>query len=129
MKIVAIASLAAICSPFSSLALGQTDTQPEREEIIVIGTTPLPGSDIDRDKIPGTTQLLSAGDFEKITRSRSWIRYRSAFQDWSLTILRVTARSRTCITAVSPPLLCKAHHKALRSTRTESGLMRRSAIQ
>ncbi len=65
MKIVAIASLAAICSPFSSLALGQTDTQPEREEIIVIGTTPLPGSDIDRDKIPGTTQLLSAGDFEK----------------------------------------------------------------
>ncbi len=65
MKIPATVLLAASFSTIAQLALGQADTQSERQEIVVIGTTPLPGSDIDRDKIPGTTQLLSAADFEK----------------------------------------------------------------
>ncbi len=56
-----------LCSSVSVMALAQTSdaTEPQREEIVVIGTTPLPGSDIDRDKVPGTTQVLSADDFAK----------------------------------------------------------------
>ena len=66
----AIAWLAVLASSVSAAALAQaadggvTD-MPVREEIVVIGNTPLPGSSVDRDKLPGTAQLLSADDFAK----------------------------------------------------------------
>ncbi len=46
---------------------------PPREEIVVVGVTPLAGADIDPDKVPASTQVLSAAD---ITRegSASFIR-------------------------------------------------------
>jgi iron complex outermembrane receptor protein len=41
------------------------DGSMPREEIIVIGTTPLPGSGIDPDKVPSNTQILSASDVSR----------------------------------------------------------------
>jgi len=49
-----------VASPVSA----QTATEA-REEIVVVGTTPLPGSDTDRDKIPSTVQILSSDAFAK----------------------------------------------------------------
>jgi hypothetical protein len=51
-----------LCSA-SAVALAQTvDPAQPREEIVVIGTTPLPGSGIDPDKVPGNTEILSGSD-------------------------------------------------------------------
>jgi iron complex outermembrane receptor protein len=40
----------------------------KREEIVVVGTTPLSGSEIDPDKIPSNTEILTSGD---VTRDGS----------------------------------------------------------
>ena len=58
--VVAAASL-------SGTAVAQTTDaqQPQREEIVVIGRTPLPGSDIDIGKVPGSVQILSADDIDQ----------------------------------------------------------------
>ncbi len=71
MKTSAIGLLAILCSSVSAVAFAQTVTDtassnaPAREEIIVIDNTPLPGSTIDKDKLPGSVQILSADDFTK----------------------------------------------------------------
>ena len=67
MKTFAIGLIATLSSTVSVLALAQTadDAAVPREEIIVIGTTPLPGSGIDPDKVPSNTQILSAADVSR----------------------------------------------------------------
>jgi iron complex outermembrane receptor protein len=71
VKTSAIGLLAILSSSVSAVALAQTATDaassnmPPREEIIVIGNTPLPGSNVDKDKLPGTSQILSSKDFEQ----------------------------------------------------------------
>jgi iron complex outermembrane receptor protein len=71
VKTSAIALLAILSSSVSAIALAQTTidaaspNMPVREEIVVIGNTPLPGSNVDKDKLPGTSQILSADDFTK----------------------------------------------------------------
>ncbi len=64
MKIVSTTALALLFSTASSLAVAQS-ADPQREEVIVVGTTPLPGSYIDINKVPGTVQLLTGDDFAK----------------------------------------------------------------
>jgi iron complex outermembrane receptor protein len=62
-----------LCSIAAHGALSQVTTSDDvskgnatqREEIVVIGTTPLPGSNIDINKVPGSVQLLSGDDFAK----------------------------------------------------------------
>jgi iron complex outermembrane receptor protein len=64
VKPVSFCAIALLCCTASPLALAQTTgDQPEREEIVVIGTTPLPGSNLDIRKVPGAVQTLSADDF------------------------------------------------------------------
>ncbi|MDB5394340.1 MAG: TonB-dependent receptor [Rhodospirillales bacterium] len=71
VKTSAIGLFAILGAAVSAVALAQTATDaastdmPVREEIIVTGNTPLPGSNVDKDKLPGTSQLLSANDFAK----------------------------------------------------------------
>jgi iron complex outermembrane receptor protein len=71
VKTSAIALLATLSASVSAIALAQTpidgasSNMPTREEIVVIGNTPLPGSSVDKDKLPGTSQILSADDFAK----------------------------------------------------------------
>ena len=43
----------------------QQAAAPVAENIVVVGTSPLPGTGIDIDKIPGNTQTLSAGDLAR----------------------------------------------------------------
>ena len=42
-------------------AVAGTQSQP----VLVIGTTPIPGSDLNRDQVPAATQVLSAGDIDR----------------------------------------------------------------
>lgn len=65
MKPVSLPVLALLFSTASHLAMAQSADTPPREEIVVIGTTPLPGSNIDINKAPGSVRLLSADDFAK----------------------------------------------------------------
>ena len=67
MKLSTVGLTAILLSTVSAVAPAQTADEAggQREEIVVIGTTPLPGSNIDRDKIPGTAQVLSSDDFAK----------------------------------------------------------------
>lgn len=66
VKPVSLTAFVLLLSTASRLATAQTaDAPPEREEIIVVGTTPLPGSNIDINKVPGSVQTLSGGDFAK----------------------------------------------------------------
>jgi iron complex outermembrane receptor protein len=65
-----VSILALLCTTVSGVALAQTQAPsdagaPQREEIVVIGTTPLPGSNIDINKVPGSVQTLSADDIAK----------------------------------------------------------------
>jgi len=53
--------VAAASLPGTALAQS-TDDPAKREEIVVIGRTPLPGSNIDINKVPGSVQTLSASD-------------------------------------------------------------------
>jgi len=57
--------VAAASLPGTALAQTADQPQPAREEIIVIGRTPLPGSDIDINKVPGSVQTLSSSDIEQ----------------------------------------------------------------
>jgi len=43
----------------------QSQSPPQLPEVVVIGITPLPGTAIDIDKIPGNTQVLSADDLSR----------------------------------------------------------------
>ncbi len=67
MKPFAVSLIATVSASASIVALAQTSTDApvQREEIIVIGTTPLPGSNIDPDKVPSNTQVLSASDVSR----------------------------------------------------------------
>jgi iron complex outermembrane recepter protein len=43
-----------------------TDEGPHAlEQIVVVGSTPLPGSDVERDRVPAATQVLSAEDVNR----------------------------------------------------------------
>jgi iron complex outermembrane recepter protein len=50
--------------PYAALAVEATDSQP-LQQIVVIGTTPVPGMNIDADKIPGNAQSLSTADLNQ----------------------------------------------------------------
>src|SRR3984893_4822255 len=41
------------------------EAPPDLEQIVVAGTAPLPGSDVDRDSVPIATQVLSAEDINR----------------------------------------------------------------
>ncbi len=56
-----VAVLALTCAP----AMAQTQPGFTLPPIEVIGTTPLPGSGIDRDEVPGNAQSLSAADLRR----------------------------------------------------------------
>lgn len=55
---------------WSSLAYAQVAgaDSPALQELVVIGSTPLPGTSIDVDKVPGNVQSLSAGDLKRDAR-------------------------------------------------------------
>ena len=61
-NLVALYPVLCLGIPALAVAQGTDSGENQREEIVVVGTTPLPGSSIDRDKIPGTTQLLTSDD-------------------------------------------------------------------
>jgi|HubBroStandDraft_1064217.scaffolds.fasta_scaffold00038_3 iron complex outermembrane receptor protein len=64
--VAAIASLSlAAAPPSAACAEPAVDQTAEPETITVIGTTPLPGTGIDIDKVPGNPQTLSAGDLAR----------------------------------------------------------------
>jgi iron complex outermembrane receptor protein len=67
LKTVQLGLIALFCSTVSAISLAQSsdDSAAQRQEIIVIGTTPLPGSGIDPDKVPSNTQILSASDVSR----------------------------------------------------------------
>jgi len=50
------------CCSLSAMAQTSADYGPTPETVTIIGTTALPGTGINMDKIPGNTQTLSAGD-------------------------------------------------------------------
>ena len=62
-----VISLLALMVAASAGAWGETSTEqaPDTEKIIVIGTTPLPGTGIDIDKVAGNPQTLSAADIAR----------------------------------------------------------------
>jgi iron complex outermembrane receptor protein len=39
--------------------------QPVLEQIVVVGSTPIPGSDVERDRVPTSTRVLSAEDINR----------------------------------------------------------------
>jgi iron complex outermembrane recepter protein len=53
----------AVCS-YAAAAAEPTDSQP-LQQIVVIGTTPVPGMNVDADKIPGNAQSLSTADLNQ----------------------------------------------------------------
>jgi iron complex outermembrane recepter protein len=48
-----------------SAAAAGAQTAPDVEKITVVGTTPLPGAGIDRDKVPSNVQVLSGDDLRR----------------------------------------------------------------
>jgi iron complex outermembrane recepter protein len=59
---VLLSTLAAVIAPFARA----TDEAPGAlEQIVVVGSTPLPGSDVERDRVPTATQVLSAEDISR----------------------------------------------------------------
>ncbi len=62
MKITLASLIAASCSAAPILALAQQQPDAQREEIVVVGTTPLPGTSIDPDKLPYTVQTIRSSD-------------------------------------------------------------------
>ena len=67
MKLLAASMTTLLAASVSPFALAQTaaDPQAQREEIVVIGRTPLPGSNIDINKVPGSVQTLSSSDIDQ----------------------------------------------------------------
>jgi iron complex outermembrane receptor protein len=67
VKFLSIGLIASLSASVSVVALAQTsgDAPVQREEIIVIGTTPLPGSNVEINKVPGSVQTLSADDIAR----------------------------------------------------------------
>ena len=57
--------LAASFAQFATAAIAQVANQSGIETVTVIGTTPLPGTGIDIDKVPGNVQTLTAGDLAR----------------------------------------------------------------
>jgi iron complex outermembrane receptor protein len=49
----------------SSATTSSTEPNARLAQVVVIGTTPLPGANIDIDKVPGNVQTLSADDLAK----------------------------------------------------------------
>ena len=64
LVLLAAAPAAAWADTAADLAAG-TAPPPAPETVVVIGTSPLPGTGIDIDKIPGNTQTLSASDISR----------------------------------------------------------------
>jgi len=69
LNIARIALATLLCSIAHAAAPAQAatpgadpDGPPAREEIVVIGVAPLPGSGVNPDKFPANTEILSAGD-------------------------------------------------------------------
>jgi iron complex outermembrane receptor protein len=61
--VVAVSALGLWSSAF---AADESTTQaPSLNEIVVIGTTPVPGMHVDADKVPGNVQSLYSGDLRK----------------------------------------------------------------
>lgn len=46
-------------------AEGAATSETPLSEVVIIGTTPIPGTSIDIDKIPGNVQILSSGDLSR----------------------------------------------------------------
>ena len=65
MKLLLLGSCVLVCAASPNIARAQQSGEPSRDIIEVIGTAPLPGSEIDPDKIPGNTQLLSSADVRR----------------------------------------------------------------
>ena len=75
MKIAQFSLAALLCSTVAGAGFAQTQSDPNepstaappapREEIIVIGTSPLPGTKIDVDKLPYTVQTIRASDLTR----------------------------------------------------------------
>ncbi len=57
--------IAVLYSSASTIALAQPAPDAPREEIIVVGTTPLPGTSIDPDKLPYTVQTIRSSDLTR----------------------------------------------------------------
>src|ERR1700689_3367888 len=58
---------AALAQSVASTSTTTSATEPNTRlaQVVVIGTTPLPGTNIDIDKVPGNVQTLSADDLAK----------------------------------------------------------------
>jgi len=71
LQITSRRALAGILSIWASLAHGVEEEaeQPKAsqplQEVLVIGSTPLPGAVIDTDKVPGNVQVLSSSDLSR----------------------------------------------------------------
>jgi iron complex outermembrane receptor protein len=63
--LVLLATAPAAASADDAAGAAPRATPPAPETIVVIGTSPLPGTGIDIDKIPGNTQTLSSSDISR----------------------------------------------------------------
>ena len=62
------AALASIGAGLPAWALEDADSQT-LQQIVVVGTTPVPGMSVDLDKVPGNVQTLSSADLQDGTSS------------------------------------------------------------
>jgi iron complex outermembrane receptor protein len=62
--LLTLAGLASISAGLPASALESADSQP-LQQIVVVGTTPVPGMTVDVDKVPGNVQTLSSADLRQ----------------------------------------------------------------
>src|ERR1700685_335577 len=65
-----IAALAGSSIGSSAWALVEESVPPDLSQIVVVGTTPVPGMTVDADKVPANLQTLSAADLRQDGTSR-----------------------------------------------------------
>ena len=63
-RVLMLAGLASIAAGLPAWALEEADSHT-LQQIVVVGTTPVPGMTVDVDKVPGNVQTLSAADFRQ----------------------------------------------------------------
>ena len=61
LRLLTLAGLAFVSAARPAWALEDADSQP-LQQIVVVGTTPVPGMAVDVDKVPGNVQTLSSAD-------------------------------------------------------------------
>jgi iron complex outermembrane receptor protein len=63
-RVLMLAGLASISTGLPAWALEEAESHT-LQQIVVVGTTPVPGMTVDADKVPGNVQTLSAADFRQ----------------------------------------------------------------